>query len=132
MDTPRLWLDVTYTADETLKSHLIQEGRRLREQRQPDAAADRFARAATMEERLSEICAGKGLQEKSWQHLFSAVSCWAQAGNFHEAIGLGERLQGQTDLPPGLRQRVQEFTQVLRQRRAQWSADMAPTTTAAE
>src|SRR5271170_3598127 len=101
-------LDTNFAKDETLKSNLILEGRLLREQQQPDAAAERFARAAAIEERLSEICAGQGLQEKSWIHLFSAASCWAQAGNFHEAICLGDLLQAQTGLPPRHRQRVQE------------------------
>src|SRR5207244_9372236 len=105
-------LDADFAADETLKSNLILEGRLLRDQQQPDAAADRFARAAALEERLSESCARQGLPEKSWLHLFSAASCWAQAGNFHEAICLGDHLQAQADLSPRLRQRVQQFTQV--------------------
>src|SRR5947209_6762019 len=93
-------LGADFVADETLKSNLILEGHLLRDQRQPDAAADRFARAAEIEERLSELSAGQGLLEKSWLHLFSAASCWAQAGNFYEAICLGDHLQAQADLPP--------------------------------
>jgi hypothetical protein len=125
-------LDTNFEADETLKSNLILEGRLLRDQQQPDAAADRFAQAAAIEERLSEICARQGLQEKSWVHLFSAASCWAQAGNFHEAIYLGEQLQSQAELTPGLRQRVQEFTLVLRQRRSQLAAGLTRAATGAE
>jgi hypothetical protein len=125
-------LDAAFQADETLKSNLIQEGRLLSAQQQPDAAADRFARAAEIEERLSEICVRQGLTEKGWMHLFSAASCWAQAGNFHEAICLGDRLLAQGDLPPRLRERVQEFTQVLRQRRVQWAAGLALTATGSD
>jgi hypothetical protein len=125
-------LDADFEADETLKSNLILEGQLLKEQQQLDAAADRFARAAAIEERLSALCAEQGLQEKSWVHLFSAASCWAQAGNFHEAICLGDQLQAQADLPPRLRQRVQEFTLVLRQRRRQWATGLTLTATGAE
>ncbi len=125
-------LNADFAADEALKSNLILEGRLLRDQQQPDAAADRFARAAALEERLGELCAGQGLHEKSRLHLFSAAGCWAQAGNFYEAICLGDQLLAQHDLPPRLRQRVQEFTQTLRQRRTQWTADLALAAASAE
>jgi hypothetical protein len=125
-------LPTTFAADEALKSNLILEARLLNAQQQPDAAADRFAQAAEIEERLSEICLGQGLKEKGWVHLFSAASCWAQAGNFHEAICLGDQLLAQVDLPLPLRQRVQDFTQVLRQRRAQWAAGLALIATGAD
>jgi hypothetical protein len=93
----------------------------------PYAAADRFAQAAVIEERLSARCAAQGLAEKSWVHRFSAASCWARAGDFHTAIGLGEELLAQADLPPRLRQRVEEFTQARRQRRRQLGARLALT-----
>ncbi len=115
-------LGAAFEADEALKSNLIVEGRLLAAEQQPDAAAERFARAAELEERLSEACAAQGLKEKSWVHCFSAASCWAQAGNFHEAICLGSQLLARGDLPPRLRQRVEEFTRALRQRRIQWAA----------
>ena len=120
-------LDAGFEADELLKSNLIVEGQLLSAQQQPDAAADRFAQAATIEERLSELSASQGLQEKSWMHRFSAASCSARAGNFYEAICLGEQLLAQADLPLRLRQHVQEFTQELRQRRSQWAAGLALT-----
>src|SRR5262249_33987034 len=90
-----------------------------------DAAADRFAQAAAIEERLSARCAAEGLADKSWVHLFSAASCWARAGDFHTAISLGEQLLAQPGLPPRLRQRALEVTQALRQRRRQWAAGLA-------
>ena len=46
-------LDASFEADETLKSNLIVEGQTLSAQHQPDAAADCFAQAAEIEERLS-------------------------------------------------------------------------------
>jgi hypothetical protein len=75
---------------------------------------------------------GRGLKEKGWLHQFSAASCWAQAGNFHEAIGLGTRLLQVPELSPRLRQRVEDFTQVLRQRRSQWATGLALAATDAE
>src|SRR5215216_4591643 len=104
-------LDDAFDADETLKSNLLLEGRLLNARQQPDAAADCFARAAEVEERLGARCAALGLREKSHVHLFSAASCWARAGDFYTAISRGEQLLGRDDLPPRLRQRIEEFTQ---------------------
>src|SRR4051812_4186190 len=86
-------LDAAFEADETLKSNLIVEGQMLLAQQQADAAADRFAQAAAIEERLSAACSAQGLREKGYVHLFSAASCWARAGDFHTAIRLGDQLQ---------------------------------------
>ncbi len=120
-------LDTSFDADEVLKSNLIVEADLLGAQQQPDAAANRFAQAAEIEDRLSARCADQGLQEKSWVHLFSAASCWARAGDFHTAIGLGEQLQAEPGLPPRLRQRIQEFTNTIRKRRTQWAAGLVLT-----
>jgi hypothetical protein len=117
-------LDASFDASEILKSNLILEAQLLSNQQQPDAAADRFAQAAEIEERLSSVCADHGLREKSWVHLFSAASCWARAGDFHTAIGLGEQLQAEADLPPRLRQTILEFTDTIRKRRTQWAASL--------
>jgi hypothetical protein len=115
----RVGLDASFDADEALKSNPLVEAQLLITQQQSDAAADRFARAAEIEERLSARCADQGLREKSWVQLFSAASCWAQTGDFHTAIGLGEQLLAETDLPSRLRQCVQEFTETIRKRRTQ-------------
>jgi hypothetical protein len=116
----RQGLDAAFEAVETTKSNLLLEAQLLRAQHQPDEAAARFAEAAAIEQRLAAVCESKGLLEKAWVHLFSAVSCWAQAGNFHEAITRGDEL------------RVQEYTQTLRLRRAQWSADLVLAMAASE
>src|SRR5438067_194777 len=120
-------LDASFDAEEALKSNLILEGQVLIAKEEPDAAADRFAQGAEIEERLSVRCANQGLREKSWVHLFSAASCWARAGDFHTAIGLGEQLLAHEDLPPRLRQRLQDFTQTIRRRRTQWAAGLVLT-----
>jgi hypothetical protein len=49
-----------------------------------------------MEEALSERCLAAGLHEKAWSHRFSAASCWAQAGNFYQAIAWCDDLLAQT------------------------------------
>ena len=128
----RSGLDEAFEADEVLKSTLLLEARLLVGQQQPDAAAERFARAAGIEERLSAACLEKGLRQKAWVHRYSAVSCWAQAGNFYQAIVLGERLLAEDDLPARLRQSVQEFTRALRQRRQQWYTGLDPAAAPAE
>ncbi len=120
-------LDASFVADETLKSNLIVEAQLLSGQQQTDVAADRFAQAAEIEERLSSRWVELGLSEKCWVHLFSAASCWARAGDFYTAIGLGEQLLTESGLLPRLRQRVQEFTDTIRQRRTHWAAGLVLT-----
>ncbi len=123
-------LDASFEADEALKSSLIVEAQLLSARQQSDSAADRFAQAAEIEERLGARCGEQGLREKSWVHLFSAASCWARAGDFHTAIGIGEQLQAEAELPARLRQSVQEFTQTIRKRRTEWANGMVLATSA--
>jgi hypothetical protein len=120
-------LDQEFEADESRKSKLILEARLMREQ-QNEAAAQRFAQAAEIEERLSDLCETKGLAEKSLVHRFSAASCWAQAGNFYRAIALCDDLLARPDLSDRLRRRVEEYAAAIRDRRAQWNEGLALTT----
>lgn len=128
----RQGLDAAFDADEARKSNLILEARLLRDQQQAEAAADKFAEAAEIEERLSDVCESRGLLEKSFVHRFSAASCWAQAGNFYRAIELCDELLGRTDLHGRLRQRVQDYAHALRARRAQWYAGLVLETAGSE
>jgi hypothetical protein len=123
----RRGLDQEFEADESMKSKLILEARLMREQ-QNEAAAQKFAEAAEIEERLSEICAARGLVEKSLVHRFSAASCWAQAGNFYRVITLCDDLLARPDLSDRLRRRVVEYAAAIRDRRAQWYAGLVLTT----
>jgi hypothetical protein len=125
----RRGLDTAFEADERRKSNLMLEGQWLSAQHQPDAAADCFAQAAEIEEHLADRCVEAGLAAKSHIHRLSAASCWARAGDFHTAIRLGDELLAHADLPPRLRQRVQEITQTLRDRRVQWSANLVLSST---
>jgi hypothetical protein len=117
-------VDAPFEAEEARKSNLILEARLLREQQQDEAAADRFAQAAEIEEQLSDASQAKGLTEKARVHRFSAASCWAQAGNFYRAITLCDDLLAQSDLPARLRRRIEEYVRTLRARRAQWYAGL--------
>lgn len=97
----------------------------LREQARTDEAAAKFAEAAQIEESLGQHYAALGQSEKSSLHRFSALSLWAQAGNFYQAIALGDELLASADLMERLRQRVQSYTQTLRLRRARWHEELA-------
>lgn len=121
----RVGLDAAFEADEARKSNLILEARLLREQSRADEAAHRFAEAARIEESLSQRCAAQGLIEKSFLHRFSALSLWAQAGAFYQAIALGDELLAYPVLPERLRQRIQTYTNTLRIRRAHWYEELA-------
>lgn len=121
-------LDTAFETDEARKSSLILEAQLLREQARDDEAARKFAEAAQIEESLSQRCATLGLNEKSFLHSFSALSLWAQAGAFYQAIALGNELLSSPTLPERLRQRVQTYTNTLRLRRAHWYQDLAKAT----
>lgn len=118
-------LDVAFLAEEARKSNLLLSAQLLRSQGQDEAAAAKFAEAAEIEERLSDQCEAIGLKEKARIHLYSAASCWAQAGNFYQAIALcNELLSHPADLPVHLRQQVREFADALRSRRAKWYSEL--------
>lgn len=122
----RQGLDATFRKREAHKSNLILEANLLKTQGHYREAADRFAKAAEIEERLSDALFQKGLVDKYYVHRFSALSCWAQAGDIHHAIVLGEELLARPDLPSRLRQRIEEYLELLQIRRARWFAEFAP------
>ncbi len=119
----RAGLDAPFEADEAAKSNLLLESQLLRARGRHDEAASKLAEAAPVEERLARACLDKGLPEKAWVHWFSAVSCWAVAGNFYAAIRLGGAMLARPDLPERQRRRVEEYTQALRNRLSQWAAE---------
>jgi hypothetical protein len=120
----RAGLDAAFEMDEARKSNLILEAQLLREQGRDDEAVTSFAQAAQIEESLGQRCLAQGLIEKSFIHCFSAASCWAQAGNFYQAIALCDDLLAQPDLPERLRRRIRDYTHTLRIRRAHWHEDL--------
>ena len=120
----RQGVDAAFSADEAQKSRLLLEAHLLRAQQQAEAAADKLVEAAMMEERLRDRCFTLGLREKAFVHGFSAASCWAQAGDFHHAIGVCQDLLAHPDLPVRLRHRVAAYAKTLSTRRAQWYAEL--------
>lgn len=118
-------LDAAFEADEVCRSNLILEAQLLRERGWADEAARKFAEAAQIEESLSQRCAAQGLIEKSFLHRFSALSLWAQAGAFYQAIALGDELLASPALPERLRQRIQTYSDKLRTWRAHWYEELA-------
>jgi hypothetical protein len=80
--------ETIFAAEEAQKSRLLLAAHWLRAQQQSDVAAEKVAVAAAIEERLRDHCFQQGLREKAFVHGFSAASCWAQAGDFHHAMGV--------------------------------------------
>jgi len=120
----RQGVDAAFEADETRNSQLMLEAQMLRAQQKPEAAANKFAEAAVIEEHLQDLCVTKGLMAKAFVHGFSAASCWAQAGDFHHAIVLCDALLAHAALPARLRQRVDAYVKTLCTRRAQWYEEL--------
>ena len=120
----RVGLDETFEAQERRKSTLLLEARMLRDQGDEDAAALRFVEAAAVEEQLSDLCAERGLTEKSRVHRFSAASCWAAAGNFYDALVACDALLNQPGLAEPLRRAAAQYSETIRTRRAKWHAGL--------
>jgi hypothetical protein len=120
----RQGLDAAFAADEARKSELILTARLLRAQGQDEAAAANLVQAAELEQELGARCLAAGNSAKGWVHRFSAVGCWAQAGNFYQAIAECSALLSASDVPDRLRQRVVNYRDTLRARRAQWYAEL--------
>ena len=120
----RQGVNATFEVDEARKSQLMLEAQLLRAQQQSGAAADKCAEAAAIEEQLWDKCFTQGLTDKAFVHGFSAASCWAQAGDFHHALGLCQELLAHADLPERLRQRIDAYAETLHARRAQWYEEL--------
>lgn len=126
----RKGLGAEFIEKEAQKSNLILEANLLKAQARHQDAADRFAQAAAIEEQLCQVLLHKGLRDKYFAHRFSALSCWAQAGDVYHAIVLGDELLARADLPDPLRARIEEYVQLLQARRVRWFAEFAPATVA--
>ena len=113
-------LSEEFAKGEEQVSGFILEGYLLKQQERFDEASDKYAQAAQLEEALCAELSKKGLMDKYYSHFFSAASCWAQAGNIHQAIWMINQLLQYTNVPERLRKRVEEYQQVLRAQRKQW------------
>jgi hypothetical protein len=112
-------------AAERRKSNLILEANLLQYQGQYEAAADKFANAAEIEEQLARQLQALSKPEKAFIHHFSALSCWVQAGDLHRALVLGQQLLRDNHLPSNQRQQVNDYLNTLRDRLAQWMSQWA-------
>ena len=120
--------DEAFNQKDIEKSNLLLEIQLLRaEQKSEDEVAAKFAQAASLEEHLSEVCAQKGWRENFFVHRWSAASCWAGAFNFYRALELCNELLAQADLPDRLRQRIQQYSLIIRARRVRLNAEIAET-----
>ncbi len=113
-------LSDSFVANERLKSDLILEANLLKAQGDFEAAAQRFAEAAEIEERLATDLTGMGFQDKAFIHRFSAVSCWAQAGDLYRAVTLGEQMLQDNNLTTAQSSRLEKYLEVLHGRIVQW------------
>jgi hypothetical protein len=113
-------------ADEQRKSNLILEANLLKTREEYEAAAEKFAAAAKIEEKLVQQLVPLNRREKAFVHLFSAVSCWAQAGDLHRALRLGAELVSFEGISQALQQSAQEYIEVLRSRYVQWMRSWQP------
>jgi hypothetical protein len=120
----RQGVDTAFATAEAHKSRLLLEAQLLRAQQQSEAAAEKLVEAAVMEERLRDMCFTTGLLEKAFVHGFSAASCWAQAGDFHHAIGLCHDLLAHPAIPTRLQHCIATYAKILCTRRAQWYAEL--------
>lgn len=109
-----------FRAKEQLKSSLILEANLLKAQGEFEVAARRFAEAAEIEERLASELIGLGFQEKAFIHRFSAVSCWAQAGDLHRAVTLGEQMLRENNLTTAQSSHLEKYMETLHGRIVQW------------
>ena len=102
------------------KSRLLLEAHLFKAQMRFAEAAERFEEAARYENRLADWAAAQGLSDVSYLHAFSALSCWAQAGDPHRALKLGQTLLHSGKLTEAQRAQLQAYYDTLEQRWVSW------------
>ena len=117
---PCTGLDDAFRAEALRKSSLLVEGELLEAQGQFDAAAEKFATAAAIDERLGARCRELGLREQAWTRRRNAIGCWARAGNFYTAEQLSHALLAEPDLPELLRRPVQAIVDAIQAQRRKY------------
>ena len=116
----RSGLSPAFEQDEQYKSNLILEANMLKAQGQYTQASQRFALATEIEERLARELQQLDKRDKAFHHAFSAVNCWAQAGDLYRAQTAGLDLLSQADLSAKNRERLQRFLQSLSKQTIEW------------
>lgn len=113
-------LSSEFLSQERQKSSLILEANLLKEQGLFESASKKFAAAAIVEEELTNQLLALKRYEKAFVHQFSAISCWAQAGNLHRALTLGDALLADPQLPERQREQISRYMDILHGRFQQW------------
>lgn len=102
------------------KTRLVLEANRLRLQQQFRTAADHFAQAARYEQQLADWADMEQLRDLSYLHRFSAVSCWAQAGDPYRALLLIQQMLTIMTLNQKQYEQLQAFRTKLEGRMIEW------------
>lgn len=113
-------LPVDLQAIEREKSRLLVEAHMLKTQTRFTEAAERFAQAARHEEQLADWAVDQGLTDLHYLHAFSALSCWAQAGDPHRALQLSRLLLASPTLTARQRTQLEQYQTTLEQRWVTW------------
>lgn len=104
------------------KSRLLLEAHTLKAQARFIEAAERFAQAARYEEQLADWAANQALTDLYYLHAFSALSCWAQAGDPHRALQMSYSLLSASSLTARQRSQLEQYQEMLEQRWVSWMA----------
>lgn len=120
MATKRMNLSPEFQEQERQKSNLILEANLLKAQGNYVLASELFAEAAHIEEMLAADLWVQADSEKAFAHAFSALSCWAQAGDLHRAHMAGLALLGRSEITAVNKQRLQIYLQTLTKRTIEW------------
>jgi hypothetical protein len=107
-------------AIEREKARLLLEAHLFKAQMRFAEAAERFEQAARYENKLADWATAQGLADLSYLHAFSALSCWAQAGDPHRALKLSQILLHSAKLTPPQRVQLQTYHDTLEQRWVSW------------
>jgi hypothetical protein len=107
-------------AIEREKSRLLLEAHLFKAQMRFVEAAERFEQAARYENKLADWANTQGLTDLSYLYAFSALSCWAQAGDPHRALQLSQTLLHSAKLTEPQRRQLQAYHDTLEQRWVSW------------
>lgn len=108
------------------KSRLLLEAHTFKAQKRFAEAAERFAQAARYEHELADWATAQGLRDLSYLHAFSALSCWAQAGDPHRALEMSQMLLQSGALTESQRAQLQAYHDALEQRWVSWMQQWSP------
>lgn len=108
------------------------EAESLRSQNQGEVAYEKYAEAATIEEKLSLAYRNEGLLEKAGTHLFGAAMSWTQAGDFYRAVSLAESVLQKSIAPEEIRIKAHKLVAIIRARRVAFNQEMQPTKASSE